>query len=307
VSATAPAGIADRRHTYPDPELSRDDDARIARELQELAAARDLAGLLDEHWRLVGKNPELAARFTAHELRASAKSESVRAEIDDARGAPFGPGDRVLEVGCGTAALGAAFAANGADVVATDVSLRWLVLAQKRLAAQGTPGVELIACAAEQLPFDDASFDLVAASDVIEHVQSPQRVVAEAARVLRAGGLLFLATPNRYSLGLEPHVRLWGVGYLPRPAAERYVRATRGVSYDHVHLLSARTLRSTLSEEGFDTTIVSPEIPEASQRMYEGAELKLVRAYNRARRVAPAHAALLAVGPFFHVFARKRA
>jgi ubiquinone/menaquinone biosynthesis C-methylase UbiE len=307
VSATVPAGIVDRRETYPDPDLSRDDDARIARELQVLAAERDLAGLLDEHWRLVGKNPELAARFTAHEVRASAKSESVRAEIDGARGTPFGPDDRVLEVGCGTAALGAAFAARGASVVATDLSLRWLVLAQKRLAAQGTPGVELVACAAEQLPFDDASFDLVAASDVIEHVQSPERFAGEAARVLRPGGLLFLATPNRYSLGLEPHVRLWGVGYLPRPAAERYVRAARGVSYDHVHLLSARSLRMILAAAGFETDIVSPEIPEASQRMYGGAELKLVRAYNRARRVAPAHAALLAVGPFFHVFARQRA
>jgi ubiquinone/menaquinone biosynthesis C-methylase UbiE len=311
VSETAdhavPGGIADRRQAYPDPDLSRDDDARIACELQVLAAERDLAGLLDEHWRLVGKNPELAARFTAHELRASAKSESVRAEIDAARGTPFGPGDRVLEVGCGSAALGAAIAVRGAGVVATDVSLRWLVLAQKRLVGQGTPGVELVACAAETLPFDDASFDLVAASDVIEHVQSPARFVEEAARVLRPGGLLFLATPNRYSLGLEPHVRLWGVGYLPRPAAERYVRAARGVSYDHVHLLSARTLRGLLTAAGFDPTIVSPEIPEASQRLYGGAELKLVRAYNRALRAPTAHAALLVVGPFFHVFARKRA
>jgi ubiquinone/menaquinone biosynthesis C-methylase UbiE len=302
-----PAGIADRRDAYPDPDLSRDDDARIALRLQELAAERDLAGLLDEHWRLVGKNPELAARFTAHELRASAKSESVRAEIDDARGTPFGPGDRVLEVGCGTAALGAAFAARGAAVVATDVSLRWLVLAQKRLAEQGTPEVELVACAAESLPFDDESFDLVAASDVVEHVQSPQRFADEAARVLRPGGLLFLATPNRYSLGLEPHVRLWGVGYLPRPAAERYVRAARGVSYDHVHLLSARSLRRLLANAGFEPTVSTPEIPEASQRMYGGAELKLVRAYNRARHIRPAHVALLTVGPFFHVFARKRA
>jgi ubiquinone/menaquinone biosynthesis C-methylase UbiE len=307
VEQALPGGISDQRESYPDPELSREEDARIALELQRLAAERDLAGLLDEHWRLVGKNPELAARFTAHELRAAAKSPSVRDEIDDARGTPFGPGDRVLEVGCGTAALGAAFAARGASVTATDISLRWLVLAQKRLAARGTPGVELVACAAEQLPFDDAGFDLVAASDVIEHVQSPQRFAVEAARVLRPGGLLFLATPNRYSLGLEPHVRLWGVGYLPRGAAERYVRAARGVSYDHVRLLSARSLRTILDAAGFETTIVSPEVPEASQRLYGGAELRLVRAYNRARRVGPAHAALLAVGPFFHVFARKRA
>ncbi len=299
-------GIADHRRSYPDPELSRDEDARIARRLQELAPDRDLAGLLDEHWRLVGKHPDLAARFTAHEMKAALRCTPVLAAIDEARGTPVGPGDRVLEVGCGTAALSAAVAARGADVVASDVSLRWLVLAQKRLAETSAGRVELVACAAEVLPFADDSFDLVAASDVIEHVESPERFAREAVRVLRPGGLLFLATPNRYSLGLEPHVRLWGVGYLPRKAAERYVHAARGVSYDHVHLLSARALRHVLAAAGLEVAVVTPEVPEATQRMYRGIELELVRAYNRARRVAPLHAALLAVGPFFHVFARKR-
>jgi ubiquinone/menaquinone biosynthesis C-methylase UbiE len=299
--------ITDLRLSYPDPQLSRDDDTRIARELAAHAADDDLAALLDRHWRLVGKQPELAARFTAQELAAGAKSEAIVDAIDAARGRPIGPGDYVLEVGCGTAALGAAIAAHGASVVASDLSLRWLVLAGKRLGGNAASDVELVACAAEALPFPDASLDLVAAADVVEHVESPERFVHECSRVLRPGGLLFLTTPNRYSLGLEPHVRLWGVGYLPRGAAERYVSAARGVSYDHVHLLSARTLRRRLEDAGFDTTIVAPEIPDASQGMYSGVELRLVRAYNRARRIAPVHATLLLVGPFFHVFARKRA
>ncbi len=300
-------GIPDLRLSYPDPQLSRDDDARIARELAEHAAGDDFAALLDRHWRLVGKQPELAARFTAQELAAGAKTEPIVDAIDAARGRPIGPGGHVLEVGCGTAALGAAIAARGASVVASDLSLRWLVLAGKRLAESSSGAVELVACAAEVLPFPDGSFDLVAAADVVEHVESPERFVRECARVLRPGGLLFLATPNRYSLGLEPHVRLWGVGYLPRGAAARYVEAARGVSYDHVHLLSARTLRRMLDDAGFETTIVAPEIPDASQRMYRGPELRLVRSYNRARRIAAVHAVLLAVGPFFHVFARKPA
>jgi len=60
------AGIDDRRASYPDPQLSRDEDARIARRLQELAPTRTFEALLDEHWRMIGKRPELAARFTAH-------------------------------------------------------------------------------------------------------------------------------------------------------------------------------------------------------------------------------------------------
>jgi len=301
-------GIPDLRLSYPDPQLSRDEDEHIAAELANRAPEHDLGELLDLHWRLVGKQPELAARFTVQELSAAAKATEIVDAIEAGRGVATTSQDRVLEVGCGTASLAAALASRGAGVVATDLSLRWLVLAARRIAAQQpTPDVELVACAGEALPFEDASFDLVVASDVIEHVESPECFVRECSRALLPGGLLFLATPNRYTLGLEPHVRLWGVGYLPRGAAERYVQAARGVSYDHVHLLSARTLRHLLNDAGFETTIVAPEVPEASQRMYRGAELQLVRAYNRARRVAPLHAALLAVGPFFHVFARKRA
>jgi SAM-dependent methyltransferase len=299
-------GIDDLRLSYPDPQLSRDEDARLGRALAELSPDRDLAGLLDEHWRLVGKRPELASRFTALELKARSKSEPIVQAIEAARGTRIGPDDRVLEVGCGSAALAAALARRRANVVASDVSLRWLVLAQKRLADEATEGVDLVACAAEALPFPDESFDIVAASDVVEHVEDVGRFVADCARVLRPGGLLFLATPNRYSLGLEPHVRLPGVGYLPRPLAERYVEAARGTTYDHVHLLSARGLRRVLDAAGFDVVIVPPEIPPVTEELYDGAERGLVRAYNRLRRIRAVDAALLAVGPFFHVFARKR-
>jgi ubiquinone/menaquinone biosynthesis C-methylase UbiE len=299
---TGPAGIDDRRTSYPDPQMSRDEDSRISERLQQLAPERTFEALLDEHWRLIGKRPELAARFTSHELKAAAKSKPIVDAIEAAGGRVDG---RVLEVGCGTAALAAAFGERGADVVATDVSLRWLVLAQKRLSESAAGNVELVACAAEALPFSDESFDVVAASDVIEHVEDPRRFAAESARVLRPGGVLFLATPNRYSLGLEPHVRLWGVGYLPRPLAESYVRALRKTSYSHVRLLSAAALAGLLRDHGLDAEIVTPPVPD--EGMYGGAELALVRAYNRIRKNPLARPVLRAVGPFFHVFARKRA
>jgi ubiquinone/menaquinone biosynthesis C-methylase UbiE len=300
----APAGIADHRESYPDPQMSRAEDAGIARTLEQLAPDLDLGVLLDEHWRLVGKRPELAARFTARELAAGAQTEAIVEAIEAAADRAVGPGDRVLEVGCGTAALSAALAARGAEVVASDVSLRWLVLARKRLAESD---VELVACAAEKLPFEAESFDLVVATDVVEHVADPERFVGESARVLRPGGLLFLSTPNRYSLGLEPHVRLWGVGYLPRPLAERYVQAVRKSPYSHVRLLSAGALERLLRRHGLEPEIVTPAVPDATRALYSGPELRLVDAYNRARTFPPARALLRAVGPFFHVFGRKPA
>lgn len=58
-----------------------------------------------------------------------------------------------------------------------------------------------------------------------------------------------------------------------------------------------------LSARGFAVAIVPPEIPAATQTMYRGAELRLVCHYTRVRKVGPVRRLLLAVGPFFHVFA----
>ena len=67
---------------------------------------------------------------------------------------------------------------------------------------------------AYRLPFRDAAFDAVSALDFLEHVTAPERVVAEAARVLKPGGLFFFHTFNRNRLawlivikGLEWFVR----------------------------------------------------------------------------------------------------
>lgn len=299
------AGIPDLRRAYEDPYVSRQEDLQRARELGELFDARDLLGLLQEHWRRSGKPPELAERFLAGDRAAEARSGAYLDAVEAQRGAPLADGDRVLEVGCGTAALAAAAAKRTGSAIAGDVSMRWLVLAKKRLAELGVRGVELVCCNAEDPPFRTGAFTLIVAGDVIEHVASPPRFAAASGRILEPGGVLFLATPNRYSLSLEPHVRLWGVGMLPRRLAKRYVQAVRHAPYDHVRLLSSRALRRMLMSAGLEPVIVAPDIPPATRATYDGIEGRLVDVYNVVRARAPVQRALLAVGPFFHVFATK--
>lgn len=299
------AGIPDLRHRYEDPYVSREEDIARARELEAHFHSTDLLGLLQEHWRRSGKPPELAERFLAGDQAAAARSSSYLDAVEQHRGSPLGDADRVLEVGCGTAALAAAAAERTGRAIATDISMRWLVLAKKRLDELGIEGVELVCCNAEDPPFRPGAFSLVVAGDVIEHVGSQPAFVSGCARILEPGGLLFLATPNRFSLSLEPHVRLWGVGMLPRGLAKRYVRAVRHAPYEHVRLLSSRALRSMLERVGLDPVIVAPEIPGATRAMYGGLEGRLVDLYNVLRGRRPVQRALLAVGPFFHVFATK--
>jgi SAM-dependent methyltransferase len=166
--------------------------------------------------------------------------------------------------------------------------------------------VRLVCCAAEVPALVPGSFDVIAASDVIEHAVRPDTFLAACRDLLASDGILFLATPNRFSLSLEPHVRLWGVGFLPRSLACRYVRAVRKVSYDRIRPVSALQLRRLVASQGLVARIVVPEIPSASLALYTGFELSLVRVYNRWRRSPFLRPILLAVGPFFHLFATKR-
>jgi SAM-dependent methyltransferase len=85
------------------------------------------------------------------------------------------------------------------------------------------------------LPFLASSFEVVLLNHVLEHVSSSEGLLDEVWRVLKAGGLVYLACPNRYSL-IEPHYRLPFLSWFPRPLADLYVRiAGRGPKYlDHL-------------------------------------------------------------------------
>jgi ubiquinone/menaquinone biosynthesis C-methylase UbiE len=94
------------------------------------------------------------------------------------------PNTRVLEVGSGLGILAAevAAAAAGVRVVGLEYS------ADQIAAAARSPAVEHVQGDAHELPFEPASFDLVYARYLLEHVADPARVVAEMRRVLRPGG-----------------------------------------------------------------------------------------------------------------------
>jgi 2-polyprenyl-3-methyl-5-hydroxy-6-metoxy-1,4-benzoquinol methylase len=105
-----------------------------------------------------------------------------------------GPGKRVLDVGCRYGALTRAYAA-GNEVVGIDVDREALEEAAREL------GIETRwANVDEGLAFEDASFDVVVAGELLEHIRDPERLVAEARRVLRPGGTFVASVPNAYRL-----------------------------------------------------------------------------------------------------------
>ena len=107
-------------------------------------------------------------------------------------------GKKVLDVGCGTGVDLMRFAKGGAMATGVDIAPSAIELARKNAAYQGVD-VELKVADAEQLPFPDATFDLVFAHGVIQYSSDTQRVVDECRRVLKPGGEAIFQSYNRQS------------------------------------------------------------------------------------------------------------
>lgn len=107
----------------------------------------------------------------------------------------IGPEPRtILDLGCGAGFLANDLAARGHHVTGLDSASENLDVARARDSTQSVTYDIGDACA---LPYSVASFDVVCAMDLLEHVESPRALIAEVARVLRPGGLFFFHTFNR--------------------------------------------------------------------------------------------------------------
>jgi len=100
----------------------------------------------------------------------------------------------ILDIGCGGGFLTHFLAKHGHRVKGVDLSLKSLDIAKK---LDSTQGIEYTRASAYSLPYEDASFDVCCAMDLLEHVENPAQVVREASRVLKKGGLFFFHTFNR--------------------------------------------------------------------------------------------------------------
>lgn len=111
----------------------------------------------------------------------------------------LGGGLRVLDVGCGNGAICSPIRDMGHDVTCVELV--------KVAGLTRDCGVEsVLGGDAENLAFASGSFDLVLASEVVEHLWNPQRFFGEAFRVLRPGGFLVLSTPEgRLGLSFDSH------------------------------------------------------------------------------------------------------
>ena len=145
------------------------------------------------------------------------------------------PGERILELGCGSGFYTKPLIESGAVVTASDLAANYVAQAQQHvgaLAGKATFRVEDV----QGLTFPDGQFDKILMTEVIEHVPAPERALAQAHRALRVGGILVVSTPSRFSplnlayalkrrvrgYGFNEHVHEFSIGGFRRLVASRF-------------------------------------------------------------------------------------
>ena len=129
--------------------------------------------------------------------------------------------------------------------------------------------------------------------------------MSEAHRALSSEGHLFLTTPNRFSLGPDPHLGVPAGGYWPKSLLAAVARRQGAVPPER-HLQGAQSLRRLIRTAGFTgTRLELPSIEGAQARDLSGLLKTAVACYRAARRVPVTRSLLFLVGPLLHATAYK--
>ena len=183
-------------------------------------------------------------------------------------------GKDVLEIGAGSAQCSRWVQAQGARVVATDLSLGMLRVARTIDAHHPARGVPVAQCDGRVLPFADESFDIVfTAYGVVPFVADPERVMTEVCRVLRPGGRFAFSTthPFRWAFPDEPDEAGLTVrfSYFDRtPYVEQ--DSSGHATYAEHHATMSDRVRQVVTAGLRVVNLVEPEWPDGHEREWGG-------------------------------------
>jgi ubiquinone/menaquinone biosynthesis C-methylase UbiE len=200
--------------------------------------------------------------------------EQVRLKLVKALGKLDGSGfGDALEIGSGTGYFSLNLMQLGVieRLTATDISPGMLAQLASTAAALGLDEVTTVTTEAEELPFEDESFDLVLGHAVLHHIPDLDRAFAEFKRVLRPGGAIaFAGEPSRYGDRLAALPKRAGmlaapiwrrvVGAQERAVAEAEISDGHSLEGEvDVHAFAPADLRRLLRDGGFERRRVGGE------------------------------------------------
>jgi len=145
------------------------------------------------------------------------------------------PGNKILEIGCGIGSVVAELTTQGYDVTGTDISRQAISYGLKKYG-----NIKLDVQTAEELQFENETFDIVLSFDLFEHIARIDRHVSEVFRVLGPGGYYLFQTPNKLS----------------NATFETLSKKSLKWRRAHPSLHTPRQLRRRLSRHGFEVSFV---------------------------------------------------
>jgi ubiquinone/menaquinone biosynthesis C-methylase UbiE len=169
-------------------------------------------------------------------------------------------GLKILDLGSGEGGSSASLASDN-KVVSFDIN-------KMRLLRQNQHSKDFLKILgdASSLPFKDKLFDLIIMQDVIEHLPSAEKTFTEVKRILKTGGLIYLSTPNKFSLFnivADPH---WGfpfVSLMNRDQQKKYFlpifRKSEINRNDTAQLISLKMLCKIFSND-FELSLKTEEV-----------------------------------------------
>ncbi|MGQ0643308.1 MAG: class I SAM-dependent methyltransferase, partial [Gemmatimonadaceae bacterium] len=247
------------------------------------------------------------AMFTHGTLAAGDRAAATLAawtRQDQRSGEQLSSGASIVDVGCGTGPLAIIAARRGFRVVGVDVGLRWLVLARKRAFEAGVD-IPLVCANVEVLPIRNGTVSRVAGESILEHAADREQALHELARVLRHGGRLWLTTPNKRSLGPDPHLGVLAGGWWPDDWLKRHA-ARAGKVFPRRTLFTSALLRRALEDAGFrDIAIRLPDISAAQASSQPFVMQTAIAAYHVVKRLPIAGQVMRAVAPTYLVTATR--
>ncbi|NNC92251.1 MAG: methyltransferase domain-containing protein [Acidimicrobiia bacterium] len=206
------------------------------------------------------------------------------------------PGMRILDLGCGPGSitLGLARYVAPAETVGVDQSEEALATARALAREQNVGNVRFEQADVYELPFDDATFDVVYGHQILQHLADPVAALTEAGRVLRAGGYLAVRDADYGTMTHHPHdpmIDNWLGAYhqVARAnggepdAGRRLMEWVGAAGFEHLHATAAAWLYATPEERrGWAELWAGRRLREPADNSVYGEDFdQIVEAFHR--------------------------